>query len=127
MLEIGVTVNNVRREKGFIVADLHDDVIENFLDSEKVVLRIRATPTKGQTKFCIPLTKPGDYAVAFYHDKNGNKKFDKNFLRIPSESFGISNNPKFGLRAPDYEEAAFNVPENGTQIDIRLFKASDIL
>ena len=126
-LEIGVTLNKVANSKGTIVADLHDDVKENFLVWNKVVLRIRATATKGITKFCIPLTKPGDYAVAIYHDKNNNKKFDKNFLGIPSERFGMSNNPKFGLKSPEYEEAVFSVPASGTEINITMFKASDIL
>ena len=126
-LEIGVTLNKVANSKGSIVADLHDDVKENFLVWNKVVLRIRATATEGITKFCIPLTKPGDYAVAIYHDKNNNKKFDKNFLGIPRERFGMSNNPKFGLKSPEYEEAVFSVPASGTEINITMFKASDIL
>lgn len=127
LLEIGVTLDKVPNSKGTIVADLHDDVKENFLVWDKVVLRVRATAVEGITKFCIPLTKPGDYAIAVYHDKNGNKEFDKNFLGIPSERFGMSNNPKFGLKSPEYEEAVFSVPASGTDINITLFKAGDIL
>ena len=125
--EIGVVVENVAKEKGSIVADLHDDVKENFLAGDKVVLRVRQTAQKGETRFCLPLTEPGEYAVAIYHDKNDNKKFDKNFLGIPSEHFGMSRNPKFGLKSPEYEETNFTVPEGGTNIRIKLFKASDIL
>ncbi len=126
-LEIGVTVQNISKDKGAIVADLHDDVRENFLVWDKVVLRVRAHAHKGEISFCIPLTRPGDYAVAVYHDKNGNKKFDKNFLGIPKERFGMSNNPRFGTRAPKYEEAVFTVPETGKEILIKLRKASDVL
>ena len=127
LLEIGVTVEKVKNNKGIIVADLHDDVKENFLVWDEVILRVRATPTQGETKFCMPLTKPGDYAIAIYHDKNGNKEFDKNFLGIPSERFGMSNNPKFGLKSPEYEQAVFTVPEDGKDIRIKLLKASDVL
>lgn len=127
LLEIGVTVENVASDKGTIVADLHDDVKENFLVWDKVVLRVRADAKKGETTFCMPLTKPGEYSIAIYHDKNNNKKFDKNFLGIPSEHFGMSNNPKFGLKSPEYEQAAFTVPETGSNINIRLLKAGDIL
>jgi len=127
LLEIGVTVENVASDKGTIVADLHDDIKENFLVWDKVVLRVRADAKKGETTFCMPLTKPGDYAIAIYHDKNGNKEFDKNFLGIPSEHFGMSNNPKFGLKSPEYEQAVFTVPETGSEIKIRLLKAGDIL
>jgi uncharacterized protein (DUF2141 family) len=127
LLEIGVTVENVASDKGSIVADLHNDIKEDFLVWDKVVLRVRADAKKGETTFCIPLTKPGEYSVAIYHDKNNNKKFDKNFLGIPSEHFGMSNNPKFGLKSPEYEQAAFTVPETGSDIKIRLVKSSDIL
>jgi uncharacterized protein (DUF2141 family) len=127
LLEIGVTVENVKNSKGIIVADLHDDVKENFLVWDKVVLRVRATATEGETKFCMPLTKPGDYSIAVYHDKNSNKEFDKNFLGIPSERFGMSNNPKFGLSSPEYEQATFTVPASGSNIRIRLVKSSEIL
>ena len=37
----------------------------------------------------IPLQ---DYTVVVYHDENGNEEFDKNFLGIPKESYGFSNN-----------------------------------
>lgn len=127
LLEIGVTVENVASDKGTIVADLHDDVKENFLVWDKVVLRVRADAKKGETKFCMPLTRPGEYSIAVYHDKNDNKEFDKNFLGIPSEHFGMSNNPKFGLKSPEYEQAAFTVPDTGAEINIRLLKSSDIL
>lgn len=127
LLEIGLTIEGVSNDKGFIVADLHDDVKENFLVWDEVVLRVRATALKGETKFCMPLTKPGDYAIAIYHDKNENKEFDKNFLGIPSEHFGMSNNPKFGFKSPEFEDAVFSVPDKGTDIRITLLKAGDIL
>ena len=126
-LELRITVDNVKKTEGTIVADLHDDKKENFLVWDKVVLRIRATAQQGQTSFCMPLPKPGDYAVAVYHDKNANKKFDKNFLGIPKERFGMSTNPKFGTRTPKYENAVFTIGETSQDMNIILRKASDIL
>jgi len=126
-LTVKITVENVKNSKGIIVADLHDDMKENFLVWDKVVLRIRQPAQEGETHFCMPLTRPGEYAIAVYHDKNGNREFDKNFLGIPKEHFGMSNNPKFGLSAPEYEETAFSVPATGSEIRIKLHKASDIL
>lgn len=127
-LEIKLSINDITKQKGVIVADLHNDVKEDFLDSSKVVLRIIQPVTQGSsTQTCIPIPKPGQYAVAIYHDRNKNQKFDKNLLGIPSEPFGMSNNPRFGMKAPEFEEAVFDVPETGTAISISLKKASDIL
>jgi len=126
-LEIRMRVDNVKNSKGYIVADLHNHIEADFLDPEKVVLRVRASAVKGSTSLCIPLMQPGDYAIAIYHDKNSNRRFDKGFLRIPKERFGMSNDPKFKLDSPTYEQAAFPVGETGADITIRLVKSSDIL
>ena len=122
-----IKVVNVKNSKGIIVADLHDDVKENFLDWEKVVLRVRATATEGETNFCMPVPTSGTYAVAIYHDKNSNAFFDKNFLGLPKERFGMSNNPKFSTKSPKFEEAIFEVPAEGVDMLIKLRKSSDVI
>jgi uncharacterized protein (DUF2141 family) len=47
----------------------------------------------------------GEYAVALLHDRNDNKKMDYNFLGIPSEGYGFSNNVKAVLSPPTFEQA----------------------
>ena len=122
---VRVTVTGIRKHKGQIVADLHDDNPDHFL--KEIIGRVFA-PVAGDTvEFCIPVAGPGVYAIGVYHDKNGNKKFDKNFLGIPKESFGVSNNPKYGKHSPKFAEAAFEVGETGAEIAIRLVSARDIL
>jgi uncharacterized protein (DUF2141 family) len=122
-----IKVSNVKKSKGIIVADLHDDVKENFLDWEKVVLRVRATAIEGETSFCMPVPTTGKYAVAVYHDKNSNAFFDKNFLGLPKERFGMSNNPKFTTKSPKFEQAIFNVPADGVDMEIKLRRTSDVI
>lgn len=63
----------------------------------------------------------GTYAVVVIHDENKNKKMDRNFLGIPKEGFGFSNNPKVGLSAPAYEKATFTMDGDKT-IEIKLNK-----
>lgn len=126
-LDIDITVTDIEKNKGSIVADLHNDVKEDFLKSEKVVLRVRQDVQEGRVSFCMPITQPGDYAVAIYHDKNNNSKFDKNFLGIPKEHFGMSQNPKFGLSSPKYEQAVFTATEDGANLTIKLFSSGDIM
>lgn len=126
-LDLRITVENIKNSKGFIVADLHNDVVEDFLQSDKVLLRIRQTAKTETVSFCLPLPQPGEYAVAIYHDENNNRKFDKGFLKIPKERFGMSNNPRFGLKSPEYNECKFNVPETGADISIKLVSSGDVL
>lgn len=51
--------------------------------------------------------KYGTYAVALFHDEDGNGKLNTNFLGIPREGFGISNNPTLKLSAPKFKNASF--------------------
>jgi len=44
----------------------------------------------------------GQYAIAVYHDVNGNGKLDKNLLGIPSEPYAFSNNPRAKWKRPDF-------------------------
>ena len=61
----------------------------------------------------------GEYAIAFFIDANGNKKLDKNFLGIPKEQYGFSNNAMGTLSAPTFKQAKFSVAGNTIQ-NIRL-------
>ena len=51
------------------------------------------------------------YAVAIYHDKNSNNKFDT-FLSIPQEKFGFSNDAKVFFGPPSFDEASFFLEKN---------------
>ena len=54
----------------------------------------------------------GVYAIAIYHDENSNKKLDSNFLHIPKEGYGFSNNVFGTFGPPKFEKAKFEVKEN---------------
>ncbi len=64
--------------------------------------------------------KKGEYALASFHDENGNKKLDGGLFGIPKEPFGFSRNKKriFGL-PPKYEKAVFYL-QSDTTIIVRL-------
>ena len=59
-------------------------------------------------KFVINIPD-GKYAIALFIDKNKNKKIDKNFIGIPKEQFGFSNNAMGKLSAPSFQQAMFEV------------------
>ena len=65
---------------------------------------------------------PGTLAVLAYVDQNDNGFLDKNFIGIPREVLGISNNyrPK---GPPAFRRASFELPADGTKsIEIELFR-----
>lgn len=52
------------------------------------------------------LTLGKKYAIAVYHDANNNKVLDKNFLGIPKEGYGFSNNARGWFGPPSFDDAA---------------------
>ena len=53
----------------------------------------------------------GEYAISLFVDSNGNKKIDKNFLGIPKEQYGFSNNVMGRMSAPSFDQAKFTITE----------------
>lgn len=66
----------------------------------------------------------GVHVISIGHDVNGNRKIDANFLGMPTEQWGVSNNVRPTLRAPTFEEAAFKVGAGDDEIvlDIKVAK-----
>tara|TARA_B100000212_G_scaffold277330_1_gene216933 strand:+ start:117 stop:518 length:402 start_codon:yes stop_codon:yes gene_type:complete len=79
-----------------------------------VAARIQERVSKGsyQRSFDIP---PGTYAVKLHIDENENGKLDTNFLGIPKEQYGISNNILF----LNFKRASFVIDDyKKIQIDL---------
>jgi uncharacterized protein (DUF2141 family) len=51
----------------------------------------------------------GTYAVGVFHDVDGNEALSKNFLGIPKEPFGFSNNVRGRFGPPSFMEASFSL------------------
>ena len=63
--------------------------------------------------------KPGTYAVSVYQDIDTNGKINQNFLGIPREPVGVSNNVKGFMGPPKYEDAKFYL-DTSKFIEIKL-------
>ncbi|GAB2595405.1 DUF2141 domain-containing protein [Spirosoma areae] len=64
--------------------------------------------------------EPGEYAIAVFHDENGNGKMDKGIFGIPKEPYGLSNNFRPTFSAPKFKDCQFSVGDNGKTIHITL-------
>jgi uncharacterized protein (DUF2141 family) len=69
---------------------------------------------------CVSAPDLGRYAVVVYHDENDNHKFDRNWIGLPTEGFGVSNNPSLFLVAPKFEESSFEVTGEVTHVDVEM-------
>ena len=51
----------------------------------------------------------GTYVIGYYIDANGNEKLDTNFIGIPKEEYGFSNNARGTFGPPSFESASFTL------------------
>ena len=89
-------------------------------DPGKIVV---STPAKaGTVTLSIPNIADGKVAVVLFVDVNGNKKLDKNFIGIPSEPIGFSNNPSINFGPPKFDGAAINIAgDTATTIKLKYY------
>jgi uncharacterized protein (DUF2141 family) len=88
-------------------------------DSEQAIFHDSYKIVNGKALAQLALA-PGRYAIAAIHDENGDHKLDRNFLGVPKEGFGFSNNPAVGMSAPSFSAASFAVSCPVTEISIHM-------
>lgn len=62
----------------------------------------------------------GEYAFRLFHDENGNEKLDTNWMKIPKERYGFSNDARGKFGPPSYEAAKFVFDSDGMTIQVKL-------
>lgn len=80
----------------------------------------KVTSTGGAATAVFADLPAGEYAVSAYYDANANGKMDTNFLKIPNEPTGISNNAGSSFGPPTYEQAKFMLPAANHKITVNL-------
>ncbi len=93
---------------------------EQFPSDEKFYLGVVREATSDRLTVTVRDLPPGRYAVAAYVDNNKNGRQDKNFLGVPKELYGISNDVRGVFGPPDFAEAAFDIGENTVTKTIHL-------
>ena len=98
-----VNISNLTANKGTVEVGIFNKA-EGFLKSGKQILKkqVKVSGTKASCTFSnLP---KGYYAVAIFQYENSNKKCDTNFIGVPKEPYGFSNNVKPKLSAPDFNQ-----------------------
>ena len=117
---LNITADGVRSGNGLIAITLYADNPRKFLVRKGSLYVGRVDATNGSTRGCIFLPAPGVYAVALYHDKNGNMKFDRSGIGFPEEGFGFTNNPATLAGLPSFRSVRLNVPRTGLSTRITM-------
>lgn len=116
---IAVEITGIPSTKGLIRIALFDKA-EGFTQHE-FALQKASIPVKAATAaWTFQGLVAGRYAVAVYHDENSNAILDTNFLGIPTEAYGFSNDAMGTFGPPSFQAASFWVGTGATSIKIKL-------
>lgn len=74
----------------------------------------------GVTEFFLPGLAPGTYAVQAFHDENGNRDLDRNFLGWPREGMGFSRDAPMRAGPPEFPDAAVPIGPGEVTVAFRL-------
>jgi len=108
---IELNVTDIKQIKGQLLISLHNK--DGFPDQEKKsVLNTKVKVDNANMKITLKVPKSGFYAISLVHDENENNQLDKNYLGIPKEGYGFSNNPSARFGAPSFKESQFEVKDN---------------
>jgi len=113
-----VKVSGMESTNGKVFFALFDRK-EDFLKNDKIIKTAKVKPENGIATAQLTNVKRGEYAVSVFYDKNNNGKMDTNFLGIPKEPYGFSNNFKGFMGPPKFENSKFIV-SGDTVISIRI-------
>ena len=115
---IHVEVVGLRSDKGEVYCALYSSAAGFPKDSRKAMQRT-SSPISSKNAACeFSAIKPGTYAISAFHDENSNGKLDTNFLGIPREGLGASNDAKGHLGPPKFNAAAFQF--SGGRLNLKI-------
>jgi len=119
--ELLVRVSGISGDLGKIGCALFSN--ENGFPMDNAVAAARTdwqAATNGEMVCRFAEVASGTYAVSVGHDTNGNEQIDTNFFGMPTEQWGVSNNVRPALRAPNFDEAKFTVSDDAKTLTIEI-------
>lgn len=111
--DLTVKITNLGNTKGAVEIGLYDKG-DHFPSPGKQWKMARPTVNGNTVTYHFRDLPAGDYAIATYHDENGDGKCNKNMFGVPTEAYAFSNDVRPFLSAPDFSTCRFWVTENKT-------------
>jgi uncharacterized protein (DUF2141 family) len=118
---IHVEIVGLRNDKGQVLCALFSSAPGFPKSADKATARTKSDISHGTASCEFPGIAPGTYAVSVFHDENSNGKLDSNFMGIPREGVGASNNARGHLGPPKFEAAAFHFSGDRVALKITIY------
>ncbi len=111
-----IIVSVTKYNKGNILLALYNSK-NNYMKKAYKSSRIKVKDNKAIIIFNH--LKKGTYAFTLFHDLNENNKLDTNFLGIPKEPYGFSNEERGRFGPPSFDKVTFII-NSDTSIKVKI-------
>jgi uncharacterized protein (DUF2141 family) len=115
---IHVEISGLRNDKGQVMCSLYSSADGFPKNGDKAVAHSKSPISNAHAVCDFPDVKEGTYAVSVFHDENSNGKLDTNFMGMPREGVGASNNAKGHFGPPKFAAAAFRF--SGGRLELKI-------
>lgn len=116
--QLTVVIDGIKEPNGEIILAIFDNE-SDFLEKEYTSKTIKVNKNGKATAIFDNLPK-GSYSLSVIHDKNQNGKLDKNFIGLPTEGFGFSNNKMGKFGPPSFKDCEIELTQDRQEIVIKL-------
>ncbi len=115
-----VTIAGLRSDQGQVACELFLGP-KGYPTKPDLAVQKRLVPIAQHLATCVfPRLTAGAYAVAVFHDENGNGKLDTNFLGIPREGLAASNDAKGSFGPPSFEAARLELGQQDIAVTVHV-------
>lgn len=104
--KLEITITGIEKVKGTVLVAVYNSE-DSFM--KKHTLSAKQKVFDKQVTVVIDNVHAGDYAISTFHDENDNEKLDTNFVGIPNEPYGFSNDAKGSFGPPSFDKAKVKV------------------
>ena len=115
---IHVEIGGLRNDKGQMLCALFSSADAFPTKADKAVARLTAKIAERQAVCDFTGVATGTYAVSVEHDENSNGKLDRNFIGMPREGVGASNDAKGHMGPPKFSAACFQY--KGGRLELKI-------
>lgn len=116
--QIHVQIVGLRNGKGQAICSLFSSAGDFPKKTEKAVAHSTSVIANREAVCEFSGVAPGTYTIAVFHDENSNGKLDTNFMGIPREGVGASNDAAGHFGPPKFDAAAF--PFTGGRLELKI-------
>lgn len=104
---IKVSIYNLRNNKGHVLVSLFKSCDGYPDEPGKAVRKVKLPIINNMATANFSGLTSGNYSIAILHDENDDLKMNKNFLGLPKEGYGFSNNAMGTFGPPSCSKASF--------------------